>query len=97
MLLGTKAVGTRQSSALGPCIGLATLCDMGTQLTPPLQKGGTAPNFRPMSTVAKRSPISATADCRALVQTETFAQKKSKKVIGRNCSGPKMLSAEIDV
>ena len=28
----------------------------------PTQKGGTAPNFRPMSIVAKRSPISATAE-----------------------------------
>ena len=28
----------------------------------PLQKGGTAPNFRPLSIVAKRSPISATAE-----------------------------------
>ena len=34
---------------------------MGTQLSP--QKGGThPPNFRPMSIVAKRSPISATAE-----------------------------------
>ena len=29
---------------------------------PPSQKRGTAPNFRPMSIVAKRSPISATAE-----------------------------------
>jgi len=29
---------------------------------PPPQKGGTAPNFRPMFVVAKRSPISATAE-----------------------------------
>ena len=28
----------------------------------PPQKGSTAPNFRPMSIVAKRSPISATAE-----------------------------------
>jgi len=34
---------------------------MGTQLPLP-QKGDTAPNFRPMSIVAKRSPISATAE-----------------------------------
>ena len=29
---------------------------------PPLKKNGTAPNFRTMSIVAKRSPISATAE-----------------------------------
>jgi len=29
---------------------------------PPPQKGGATPNFRPMSIVAKRSPISATAE-----------------------------------
>jgi len=29
---------------------------------PPTQKGGTVPNIRPMSIVAKRSPISATAE-----------------------------------
>ena len=34
---------------------------METQLPRP-QKGGRAPNFRPMSIVAKRSPISATAE-----------------------------------
>ena len=45
---------------LGP--GQATLCYMGTQLSPPPPKRGTAPNFRPMSIVAKRSPISATAE-----------------------------------
>jgi len=33
--------------------------DMGTQLTSP--KGAQPPNFRLMSIVAKRSPISATA------------------------------------
>jgi len=33
---------------------------METQL--PLPKKGTAPNFRPMSIVAKGSPISATAE-----------------------------------
>jgi len=30
--------------------------------SPPPKKGGHIPNFRPMSIVAKRSPISATAD-----------------------------------
>jgi len=30
----------------------------------PLSQSGTAPNFRPMSIVAKRSPISANADYR---------------------------------
>jgi len=29
---------------------------------PPPPKRGTAPNFRPMSIVAKRSPVSATAE-----------------------------------
>jgi len=33
--------------------------ELGTQLTP---QTGTAPNFWPMSIVAKRSPISATAE-----------------------------------
>jgi len=33
----------------------------GNQL-PPQQKKGTAPNFRPVSVVAKRSPIPATAE-----------------------------------
>jgi len=47
---------------LGTKVGLgqATLCYMGTQ--PPPQKRGHTPNFRPMSIVAKRSPISATAE-----------------------------------
>jgi len=31
------------------------------QLPPPQKKGAQPPNFRPMSVVAKRSPISATA------------------------------------
>jgi len=35
---------------------------MGTQLPPPKKNGGIAPNFRSMSIVAKRSPISATAE-----------------------------------
>jgi len=33
-----------------------------SQLPPPKKNRGTAPNFRPMSIVAKRSPISATAE-----------------------------------
>jgi len=37
----------------------ATLCNMGIQLP---QKGTALPEFRPVSTVAKRSPISATAE-----------------------------------
>jgi len=37
----------------------ATLCQMGTQLPP---KGAQPLNFPPMSVVAKRSPISATAE-----------------------------------
>ena len=42
----------------GTKVGLspATLCCIGTQLP---QKGGRAPNFRPVFIVAKRSPISA--------------------------------------
>ena len=51
------------SIPLGTKVGLGpaqvTLCYMGTQLLP---KRGTAPNFWPMSVVAKRSPISATAE-----------------------------------
>ena len=46
--------GTQKTSAQ------ATLCYMGTQL--PFPKKGTDPNFRPMSIVAKRSPISAAAE-----------------------------------
>jgi len=34
----------------------------GAPAAPPSKKGGTAPNFRPMSIVVKRSPISATAE-----------------------------------
>jgi len=47
---------------LGTKVGLgqAALCYMGTQL--PLPKGAQPPNFWPMSIVAKRSPISATAE-----------------------------------
>jgi len=50
MLLGTEV-------GLGP--GHIVLC--GEPAPPPQQKGGTAPNFRLMSIVAKRSAISATA------------------------------------
>ena len=35
----------------------------GDPVPPPQKKGGTAPNFRSMSIVAIRSPISATAEC----------------------------------
>jgi len=47
---------------LGRRVGLAqaALCYMGTQLTPP--ERSTLRNFRPVSIVAKRSPISATAE-----------------------------------
>jgi len=34
----------------------------GAKFSPPPQKRGTPPNFRPMSIVAKRSPISGTAE-----------------------------------
>ena len=37
----------------------ATLCYMGTELSP---QRGIAPNFRPLSIVAKQSPISATTE-----------------------------------
>jgi len=35
---------------------------LGGDPAPPLQKRGTAPNFRPMSIVAKQLPISATGE-----------------------------------
>jgi len=38
----------------------------GTQLVP-AKKGSSSPHFRPMSTVAKRSPISATAELLLLI------------------------------
>jgi len=44
---------------LGMKVGLGPgPCYMGIQLPPPKKKRGTAANFRPMSIVAKRSPIS---------------------------------------
>jgi len=45
-------------SGMEVCLGPATLLD-GDPAPP---KGAQSPNFRPMSVVAKRSPISATAE-----------------------------------
>jgi len=48
--------------SIGTKVGLAPgyiVCYMGT---PPQKKGAQPPNFLPMSIVAKRSPISATAE-----------------------------------
>ena len=56
--------------SLGTKVGLgqAALCYMGTQV--PLSKRTQPPNFRPMSIVAKQSPISATAEHLFLVPVE---------------------------
>jgi len=70
--------GAQQPSLFGPCLLWpngwmdqdATLCEgsldpghivLDGNSAPPLQKGH-IPNFRPMSIVAKRSPISSTAE-----------------------------------
>jgi len=45
-------------------VGRRRTCDqeVASYVSPPKKKGGTAPNFRLMSIVAKRSPISVTAE-----------------------------------
>jgi len=58
---------------LGKAVGLGPGHMVLDEDPAPLPKRGTAPNFRPMSLVAKRSPISATAElvillCQAALQ-----------------------------
>jgi len=48
---------------LGMQVGLGHIVlDSDLAPPPPQKRSGTAPDFRPMSIVAKRSPISATAE-----------------------------------
>jgi len=44
----------------------------GDPAPPPLKKGGTPPNFRPTSIVAKRSPIWSTAELLLAMQVLCF-------------------------
>jgi len=57
----------------------------GAQVPLPTQKGGTAPNSRPMSIVAKRSPISPTAELLYILHIPV----NSKKCQNRHRKGAK--------
>jgi len=83
--------GSPRPSALGPGTGHIVLHGNPAHPSPP--KKGHSPQFS--ADVYCCQTVAHLSYCRALIQT--VAQKQSKKVIGRNCSGPKMLSAEIDV
>ena len=65
---GQRAGWTKMSLGTKVGLGQAALCYMGTQV--PFSKRTQPPNFRPMSVVAKQSPISATAEHLFLVLVE---------------------------
>jgi len=71
------------------CLGLGHIVLHGD---PALPKRGTAPHFRPMSIVAKRSPISATAEHLSEVELGmklpslyTLSHSSANKTVLVNC------------